>query len=103
MFLGHSTLAMLTFPDEDEPATERLQRDQFGMHRFDWPEAEGAVEFALSHGDWIRLFRGAGLEVEDLIEVRAPEDAVTPTDPLATAEWARRWPVEEAWKLRKRS
>jgi SAM-dependent methyltransferase len=80
---------------------ERLQRDHFGMHRFDWPEAGGAVEFALTHGDMIRLLRDAGFEVEDLLEMRAPEDAETPTDPLATADWARRWPIEEAWKARK--
>jgi SAM-dependent methyltransferase len=101
VFLGHSYLAMLTFPDEDLPASERLQRDHFGMHRFDWPEADGAVEFALTHGDMIRLLRDSGFEVEDLLEVRAPEGAETPTDPLATADWARRWPIEEAWKARK--
>jgi SAM-dependent methyltransferase len=102
VFLGHSYLAMLTLPDEDLPASERLQRDHFGMHRFAWPDAEGAIEFALTHGEMIRLLRDSGLEVEDLVEVRAPEDAETPTDPLATAEWARRWPIEEAWKARKK-
>jgi SAM-dependent methyltransferase len=85
VFLGHSVLAMLTFPDEDEPATDRLRRDQFGMHRFEWPEAEGAVEFAITHGAMVRLLRQAGFVIEDLIEVRAPEGAETPTDPLATA------------------
>jgi SAM-dependent methyltransferase len=101
VFLGHSYLAMLTFPDEDQPASEQLQRDHFGMHRFDWPDAAGAVEFALTHGDMIRLLRNAGFEVEDLVEVRAPQGAETPTDPLATARWSRRWPIEEAWKARK--
>jgi SAM-dependent methyltransferase len=101
MFLGHSYLAMLTFPDEDLPAGEQLLRDHFGMHRFDWPESGGAVEFALTHGDMIRLLRGSGFEVEDLVEIRAPEDAETPTDPLATPEWSRRWPIEEAWKARR--
>lgn len=103
VFLGHSYVAMLTFPPEDLPASERLQRDHFGMHRFDWPDADGAVEFALTHGDMIRLLRDSGFEVEDLVEVRAPEGAETPTDPLATAAWSRRWPVEEAWKARKRA
>jgi len=101
VFLGHSYLAMLTFPDEDQPASEQLQRDHFGMHRFDWPDAEGAVEFALTHGDMIRLLRTAGFELEDLVEVRAPEGAETPTDPLATAVWSRRWPIGEVWKARK--
>ena len=101
VFLGRSYLSLLTSPDEDLPATEQLQRDHFGMHRFDWPDADGAVEFALTHGDMIRLLRDSGFEVEDLVEVRAPEGAETPADPLATAEWARRWPIEEAWKARK--
>ena len=104
IFLGHSTLSMLTFPDgeEDLPTTEHLYRDQFGIHRFEWPDAEGAVEFAITHGDMIRTLRDAGFVVERLVEVRAPDDAVTPSDPLATADWSRRWPVEEAWIATKR-
>ena len=49
----------------------------------------------------IRLLRDSGFEIEDLVEIRAPEGADAPTDPLATVEWARRWPIEEAWKVRK--
>ena len=101
VFIGHSYLAMLTFPEDDLPASEQLQRDHFGMHRFEWPDAEGVVEFALTHGDMIRLLRDSGFEIEDLVEVRAPEGAEMPTDPLATPAWARRWPIEEAWKARK--
>ena len=101
VFLSRSYLAMLTSPDEDLPASEQLQRDHFGMHRFDWPDAEGAVEFGLTHGDMIRLLLRSGFEVEDLVEVRAPEGAETPADPLATAEWSRRWPIEEVWKARR--
>ncbi len=81
---------MLTFPEEDLPASEQLQRDHFGMHRFEWPQAGGAVEFALTHGDMIRLLRDSGFEIEDLVEVRAPEGAEAPTDPLATPEWVGR-------------
>ncbi|MGH2635888.1 MAG: SAM-dependent methyltransferase, partial [Actinomycetota bacterium] len=100
--LGHSYLAMLTFPPADLPASEQLQRDHFGMHRFEWPDDEAdSVEFAIPHGDMVRLLRSSGFELEDLVEVRAPEGAQTPSDPLATAEWSRRWPVEEAWKARK--
>jgi SAM-dependent methyltransferase len=103
VFLGHSSLAMLTFPDDDLPASDRLQRDHFGMHRFEWPDADGAVEFAIGHGDMIRLLRESGFTIEDLVEVRAREGAETPTDPLATAAWSRRWPIEEVWRARKAS
>ncbi len=70
------------------------------MHRFEWPDDE-SVEFHLGYGDWIRLLRANGFEVEDLIEVRPGEGATT-SYPYVTAEWARRWPCEEVWKARKR-
>jgi SAM-dependent methyltransferase len=102
VFLVNSVLLMLTIPDEDgQPATERLLRPFFGMHRFEWPDDE-SVEFHLGHGDMIRLLRGCGLEVEDLIELR-PEPGAVPQHLLATYEWARRWPCEEVWKARKRA
>ena len=70
IFLLNSVLLMLTVPDaEDQPATDRLLRPFFGMHRFEWPDDE-SVEFHLGHGDMIRLLRGCGLEVEDLLELR---------------------------------
>jgi len=47
---------------------------------------------AAGYGDWIRLFRQNGLAVEDLIELQAPEGAVTTYDD-DVAEWARRWPA----------
>jgi hypothetical protein len=51
-------------------------------------------------GDMIRLLRGCGFEVEDLIEIQPPPDATT-RHPLASLEWARQWPCEEVWKARK--
>jgi SAM-dependent methyltransferase len=101
IFLVNSVQLMLSVPDEDGlPATERLLRPFFGMHRFEWPD-DDSVEFHLGHGDMIRLLRGCGLEVEDLIEIRPP-DGSTSRHPLATLEWAQRWPCEEVWKARKR-
>ena len=78
-----------------DPATEqvgeRLVNDYFELHRFD--ESSGA---------WIRLFRANGQVVEDLIELRAPEDARTTYDKdLVDKAWARRWPAEEIWVVRK--
>ena len=102
MFLGNSTLLMLCTPDGPEtPATPSLQRGFFGMHRFEWPDDDPpATEFHLGHGDWIRLLRANGLEVLDLIELQAPAGAETRYD-FVNAEWARRWPSEEAWRARK--
>ena len=101
MFLSNSTLLMLCVPEleSDGPATDRLLRASFGMHRFEWPDSDG-IEFHLAHGDWVRLLRGSGFEVEDLVELRPAEDATTTYD-FVSLEWARQWPCEEAWKARK--
>jgi len=101
VFLGNSTLLMLCVPDlEGQAAGRELVRSQHGMHRFEWPD-DPTVEFHLSHGDWIRLFRAHGFEVEDLIELHALPGASTRYD-FVTADWAERWPHEEVWRARKR-
>ncbi len=100
VFLTNAFLLTLCLPDEDAAAGDRLLRDAFGMHRVIWsigPE----VEFHLSHGGWIRLLRGNGFELEDLIEVRPAADART-RYPFVSLAWARRWPCEEVWKARRR-
>jgi SAM-dependent methyltransferase len=98
VFLGNSTLLMLCAPDEDDvPAGPALLRDQFGMHRVEWP-GDRTVEFHLGHGDWIRVFRESGFDVDELVEVRPAADAQTDYG-FVTADWARRWPAEEVWKL----
>jgi SAM-dependent methyltransferase len=100
-FLTNAYVLMLCMPDVDgEAATNEMVRSAFGMHRFEWPDDDG-VEFHLSHGDWIRLFGSCGFEVEDLIELQPAEDAYS-RYPFATLEWARQWPSEEVWKVRKR-
>jgi SAM-dependent methyltransferase len=101
-FLVNSFLMTLCIPAEDGvAATERLLRPGFDMHRIEWPGDMG-VEFHLSHGDWIRLLRHSGFEVEDLVEVRPLENATT-RYPFVTLEWARRWACEEVWKARRRA
>jgi SAM-dependent methyltransferase len=102
IFVVNGTLQILCSPDsEDEPVEDKLLRDYFGMYRFEWPgDNPPTVEFHLGYGDWIRLLRSAGFEVENLIEVRAPALATT-RYPWASAEWARRWPSEEIWVARK--
>jgi SAM-dependent methyltransferase len=100
IFLVNSVLLMLTVPDQDgAPATEQLVRPYFGMHRFEWPD-DDSVEFHLTHGDMIRLLRRCGCEVVDLLELQPPPGA-TASHPLATLDWARKWPCEEVWKARK--
>jgi len=101
IFLTNSALYTLCAMEEDDtPPTDRLQRSAFGMHRIEWPGDSG-VEFHLSHGDWIRVLRQSGFEIENLIEVQAPEGATTRYR-HHSPEWARLWPSEEIWKARRR-
>lgn len=100
VFLGNHTLLQLCAPDSDEPAGDRLVRDYFGVHRLEWSD-DDSVEFALPYGEWFRLFRANGFEVEDLLELQAPAGSEKDLW-FVTAAWARRWPSEHVWKLVKR-
>jgi SAM-dependent methyltransferase len=102
VFLRNSTLVILCSPDEDVAAVETLQRPQFGMHRFSWPDQ--GVEYHLPHGQWIRLLRANGFEILDLIEIQTPAGAATHEHyGYVTAEWGRKWPAEEIWRARLQS
>ncbi len=104
-FLGHHPLAMVCSPlDGSGPIGTTLEHDWFGLDRLDWTDAAddpGGIEFNLTPAAWMRLFREVGFDIVDHIEVRAPEDA-TDTRFFVTAEWARRFPSEQAWILTKR-
>jgi len=101
VFLRNSTLVVLCQTLEP-PVGETLQRPQRGLHRIEWPDT-GETEFHLAHGDWIDLLHANGFEVERLIELYAPEDAVLHSYyDYVTPEWARKWPAEEIWAARKR-
>ncbi len=96
VFLTNSVLAGLTVPDDEGFARHRLLRPQRELYRVQWPT--GGVEYHPSHGEWLRLLRASGFTVEALHELYAPDDAVTPDYyVIATAEWARSWPVEDLW------
>jgi SAM-dependent methyltransferase len=100
IFLVNAPLLILCAPDdEDVPATDRLLRPYFGMHRLEWP-GDDSVEFHLPHGEMLALLRGSGFDVEQLIELRPPDGSTT-CYPFVTLEWAQQWPCEEVWKARK--
>jgi len=94
-----SPLLFLCWSEWTEAVEPKLQKDYFGMRRFDY--TDGLVEYQLPYGEWIRLFRKNGLVLEDLIELRPPKDATTTYEELVPLEWARRWPAENIWKVRK--
>lgn len=107
--LGHARRLMadagVDFPllhasaEDEELPGDRLVHDYFGMHRF--VEEEYYVEFMLPYGEWIRLFRANGLAIDDLVEIRPPAHAASSYTMKEGFEWARRWPFEHVWRLRK--
>ena len=78
--------------------TDHLINDYFGLRRLEW---EDEVNFQLPYGEWIRLFRRTGFVVEDLIETQPANDATSTYRDAAEKEWARRWPMENIWRVRK--
>ena len=99
IFIRNSTLLTLCLLG-DVPAGNTLLRNQFGLNRLQDDE-DGSVTFQLPTGPMIRLLHDSGFDIQDLIEVQAPEGATSVFD-YADPEWSRRWPSEELWKARRR-
>jgi SAM-dependent methyltransferase len=98
VFNMSSPLHDLCWAEPEDVVADQLCRPYFGMHAL---EDEGGVCFQLPYGEWIRLFRRNGLVVEGLIELRPPLDAETTYGDYVSLEWARRFPAENLWSLRK--
>ncbi len=102
-FLANHPMAMACAPLDGSNIAEHLCRPYFGMHTLDWRNVEvdpGGVNFVLPLSDWVALFRRIGFAIEDLREPRAPESAEG-TNFFVAADWAKRWPGELVWKLRR--
>lgn len=85
------------YDPELDAVGERLSRSYFESRIDAW----GTVDFNPTYGEWLRMFQRNGFVVEDLIELRPPESATTTYDGFVSYEWARKWPAENIWKLRK--
>lgn len=96
VFLRRSPLfALCARPGQ--PAAKALQRPHATLDRVHHGDA---TEFTLPHGAMLRLLRDSGFDVEDLIEIHAPEGHFD--YPEVTGEWGHQWPSEEIWKARLR-
>jgi SAM-dependent methyltransferase len=101
VFLQNSVLSMLCIPDTGRVG-DRLLRPQLGMHRLEFTDDDPGVEFHLGHGDLLRLLRRTGFEILDLVELFANAAAGDQAYyDYVPAEWAKRWPSEEIWRVRK--
>lgn len=97
-FNHHSPIETICWPLGADKVGDRLALDYFGMHQLDDGEE---VFFQLPYGEWIRLFRANGFVVEDLIEPRPKPDATSSYRDADELAWARRWPAENIWRLRR--
>lgn len=98
-FNHSSAFHFVCWDDRKDRVTDRLSHEYFGSRKWD----QESVDFMLPYGEWIRLFRSSGLEIEDLIEPRPGPNARTTYPWFAPLGWARRFPAESIWKLRKRA
>jgi SAM-dependent methyltransferase len=99
-FSGGTPLGWICAHPETGIREDRLHHSYFGLTGGE--TGVGSIEFQLTYGEWIRLFRRSGFLVEDLVELRPPERATSTYRNATELAWARRWPQEHVWKVRKR-
>jgi SAM-dependent methyltransferase len=98
-FAASTPIREVCYDPTTDAISSRLVGDYFALRKI--AEEDGATSYQLPYGEWIRLFRANGLVVEDLIEMRPPEDAGTTYEGYAPLDWARRYPGDHIWKARK--
>jgi SAM-dependent methyltransferase len=99
VFSATSPLLYLTYDARRDRQTRRLRHRAFGRRQ--WRFDSGTTDFCIPTGEWLRLFHAYGLVAEDLVELRAPKGASTTFGDFVPYRWARRWPAEQIWKVRK--
>ena len=102
VFLRNSTLAVLCADRRRRSGRRRCSVRSAGCTGSCGPSRH-EIEFQLGHGDWIRLLRANGFEIERArtSSTRA-EDAVDHDYYHSNAEWSKKWPSEEIWRARLR-
>ncbi|HEX4491743.1 MAG TPA: class I SAM-dependent methyltransferase [Acidimicrobiia bacterium] len=100
-FSAATPLVYFTYDEVRDRQTRRLRNRAFG--RREWSGDDGTSDFCVPTGEWLRRFHAHGLVPEDLIELRAPKGATTTFADYVPYRWARRWPAEQIWKVRKQS
>ncbi len=100
-FCGATPYPYLTWNAEKQKGSRRLHRTYDDLGRQDF--GSGTVDWVLGPGDWVRLLRGHGFEIEDLVELRPAPGAQTTYGEFAPPKFAPYWPVEWIWKTRRAS
>jgi ubiquinone/menaquinone biosynthesis C-methylase UbiE len=97
-FNHHSPFETVCWRADVDEVGDRLVLDYFGLHSID--DGEETV-FQLPYGEWIRLFRANHFVIEDLIEPVPKPNATSSYRSAEALAWARRWPAESIWRLRR--
>ena len=98
-FSMNTPIVDMAWPSGTDHPGECLARDYWDLYGIDEPGQ--AVAFQLPYGTWIRLFRENSLVIEDLIELRPAASAASSYRDDFDREWARRWPMEHIWRVRR--
>jgi SAM-dependent methyltransferase len=103
-FMGTHPFVNVSSPQSGSPVDEQLHRDYFSMHAIDWQDVDldpGGIEFNLPISEWFSLFDRVGFDVVRFIEPRVPPGVDEDRFGIPVS-WARRWPTEQVWHLRRR-
>lgn len=102
-FLGNHPLQLITAPESGAPSEGVLHRSYRDLGRVDWTGVEidpGGIEFNRPVAGWFALFREIGFAVEDYRELYS-RDGDEGENFAVTAAWARKFPSEQVWWLRR--
>lgn len=103
VFLGNHPLSLICAPLDGRPTERVLHRPYRDMWGADWTKVEfepSGVCFNLAFSAWMDLFTELGFQITGYHEIYAP-DWAGDTRGAVPAEWAKDYPVEQVWKLRK--
>jgi ubiquinone/menaquinone biosynthesis C-methylase UbiE len=100
VFSTASPLRYIAFDVPNDRQDSRLHRSYFDQRRV---KVGDTVEFQRPYGRWIELFVRHGLTVERLEETQPSPGARSTYLNRHDGRWARRWPMEAIWRVRKTS
>lgn len=103
VFLGNHPLSLICSPRDGAPADQTLHRPYRDMWGADWTQVTyepTGICYNLTMSSWMNLFSDIGFEVAKYQELYAPEGA-SGTRGAVPADWAKIYPVEQVWHLKK--
>jgi SAM-dependent methyltransferase len=97
-FSHNSPIDSLCWDEPSQTMVPRLLRPYFDLGREEWGDH---ITFNMPYSKWIQLFRANGFSVEALIELQPPVNATSTYRDESDHAWARRFPMDQVWRLRK--